>query len=63
MFPGNKGNVEYSIVDSANGQLIISPPTCNDKCDSKLKYYIMSAPKMRDLYSQLVCPSNFFSNY
>jgi len=22
----------------------------------------MSAPNMRDLYSQLVCPSNFFTN-
>lgn len=64
MVAGNKGNVEYSIIDSASAQLTIKPPTCSgtEKCEAKLKYYIMTANKMRDLYSQLVCPSNFFSN-
>lgn len=63
IYPGNKGDVEYSIVDSSTGELTIKPPVCSDsQCSGKFKYYLMTADKMRDLYSQLVCPSNFFSN-
>jgi hypothetical protein len=54
--------LEYSILDSSNGVLHFNPPTCPDSSCPKFKYYIMSAPKMRDLYTQLVCPSNLFTN-
>ncbi len=59
---GNKGNVDYTVVDSTSAELTIRPPTCPDAKCPKFKYYIMSALKMRDLYTQLVCPSNFFTN-
>jgi len=62
ILPGNKGNLDYSITDSSNAELTFKPPTCPDSSCPKFKYYLMTADNMRDLYTQLVCPSNFFSN-
>ena len=62
ILPGNKGDLDYSITDSSNALLKFKPPTCPDSSCPKFKYYLMTANNMRDLYTQLVCPSNFFSN-
>ena len=62
MKPGNNGDMVYSIVDSSTAEVTLHPPVCEQsKCPSKLKYTLMTTDKMRDLYTQLVCPANFFS--
>lgn len=63
MAPGGRGELQYSIVDSQTAELTFKPPICSDSssCGSKIKYSLMTTALRRDLYSQLVCPSNYFS--
>ena len=61
MKAGNKGQIYYSIKDSQTVYLTITPPTCSGKeCEGEIEYVVMSANKLQDLYTQLVCPSSFF---
>ena len=64
MKAGNKGIIKYSIIDSQKAELTINAPVCEgSKCSKKLKYSVMSSDKLVDLYTQLVCPTNFFASY
>ena len=59
--PGSNGRIDYLIKDSDTATLTISKPHCPTDC-GQIKYVLMVAETMQDLYSQLVCPTNFFAN-
>lgn len=63
MKPGGNGEMDYAIMDSSTAEITIHPPVCSGDCSKKLKYTLMKASAMRNLYTQLVCPSNFFSSF
>lgn len=64
MKPGNNGDLTYSIVDSSTAEITLHPPICaKSACSKKLKYTLMTTTKRLDLYTQLVCPNNFFVSY
>ena len=59
---GGKGQLSYEIVGSQKAELTLRPPVCSSsQCSGKIKYYIMTSPKKVQLYSQLVCPSSYFT--
>ena len=62
MEAGGKGQLSYEIVGSQKAELTLRPPVCSSsQCSGKIKYYIMTSPKKVQLYSQLGCPSSYFT--
>ena len=60
--PGTNGRIDYLIKDSDTATLTISKPYCPNEGCGEIKYLLMAAERMQDLYSQLVCPTNFFAS-
>jgi len=61
--PGNKGNMEYSLIDSKKAQLTFSGLVCtsNDKnCAKDYSFFALSSNNMEDVFAQLVCSSIMF---
>lgn len=58
---GNQGVIDYQLINSIDAEISFVPLNCNGKPCSKVKYEYMSSTSLQNLYSQLVCPSNFFT--
>jgi|JI61114C2RNA_FD_contig_71_644869_length_2040_multi_2_in_0_out_0_1 hypothetical protein len=58
---GNQGIIEYQLINSIDAEISFVPLNCNGKPCPKAKYEYLSSTNLQNLYSQLVCPSNFFT--
>ena len=63
MRAGRSGDIAYSILDWNRAEITVARPICGrSSCPNDLRYILMSGSTMVHLYTQLVCPSNFFSS-
>lgn len=60
--PGDKGLIQYQLLDSTKAELTFTPLVCQDKtCSKDFTYTSVRADTLDSIYSQLVCPSIMFS--
>lgn len=61
--PGNKGILEYQLLDSNTAELTFTEVTCgsDSNCHKQYDYFTLSAVGLQELYSQTVCPSQYFA--
>ena len=61
--PGDKGLVQYQLLDSTKAELTFTTLVCgtSDKnCNKDFSYSSLSAANISDVYAQLVCSSTMF---
>jgi hypothetical protein len=58
---GNQGIIDYQLINSIDAEISFLPLSCNNRACPHVKYEHMSSTSLHNLYSQLVCPSHFFS--
>jgi hypothetical protein len=62
--PGDKGLIQYQLLDSTKAELTFSTVLCGkeDKgCGKDFSFVALRSDKIENIYSQLVCPSIMFS--
>lgn len=61
--PGDKGLIQYQLLDSTKAELTFTTLVCgsNDKnCNKDFTYNSLTSNKIENIYAQLVCPSIMF---
>lgn len=61
--PGDKGLIQYQLLDSTKAELTFTSLVCgsNDKnCNKDFSYSALSSKSIADVYAQLACPSIMF---
>jgi hypothetical protein len=61
--PGDKGLIQYQLLDSTKAELTFSTLVCDDgkACNKDYSYSAISSDKIDSIYAQLMCPSIMFS--
>ncbi len=57
---GNKGNIEYQLLDSTKAEITYSGVVCEKSCQGQFSYSAITSPVMNRIISQLVCTSVSF---
>ena len=60
MRAGKKGILSYELGQSA-AKVTVPAVLCGDTGCKGVKYYYIASPQEQEVFSQLVCPSSFFS--
>ena len=61
MKSGNNGIVEYTLLNSNKALLKFNGAVCpKGKCEKSIKYYWIAGRNFQDVYTQGVCPYNYF---
>ena len=57
---GNKGAIEYQLLDSIKAELSFSAVVCEGKCTGSFTYSAIFSPKVDQIVSHLVCTAVSF---
>ncbi len=61
---GNKGVLEYHLLDFATAELTFTELSCSGgetECHKEFDYFTISAKEKQELYSQTVCSNQYFA--
>lgn len=60
--PGDKGNIQYQLLDSTKAELTFSTLVCEGEksCSKDFSYTSLVSDSLPSIYAQLMCPSIMF---